>query len=114
MSNWCGHPESIYPRMCRSNNVVSDGSDCQNTCTGFDWCVGYSYKESMSKYCVLYPNVDSCPNGWNYDNTGKSLAKYASDLTDSGTDGGGCFAKRGKIYKSVTHETQRIIAINQY
>ena len=99
MTNWCGHVQGGFPNFCQSHGAP-DFYECQNFCTGLDWCVGYSYLRG-DDYCVLYLNTNSCPRGWTYERVGK-VAQSASELKPyTKKSGGNCFAKKGKASKFI-------------
>ena len=96
MTHNCAHVEGGRLTQCSKQDF-----NCQDTCKGLDWCLGYS-QQINGPWCLLYPNTDSCPNGWRK-YSGPSTAPFtvatsSSQLTSDTTDsvrGYNCFAKRG-------------------
>ena len=86
-SDYCGHVQGGYPARCYKVE-----SHCEEHCTAFSWCIGYSYDEINS--CALMTSTDSCSNGWTF-HSGNTAAK-SSDLEPSPSafySGYNCMAK---------------------
>ena len=57
-TKYCGHVKGGFPYGC--SKMIAGG--CQNLCTTFNWCVGYSYDGNRN--CALMSSSRSCPEGW--------------------------------------------------
>ena len=75
---------------------------CQQSCSSYAWCVGYSTscRSSSDCYCNLHSSSTSCPSGLRYIRYGYT-AYTASNLITSSWKGSGrlCRAKLGKVPK---------------
>ena len=58
---------------------VRQESRCEELCSAFQWCVGYSSIASES-YCTIYTLSGGCGHGTNMLNTYERIAKTIADL----------------------------------
>lgn len=90
----CKHTDGGSPYGCKS----SVARNCENDCTKFDECIGFS----QGKYCYLYPSSKSCPAGWM--TASGSIARTPDSLTVAGSSWSpnyNCKTKKGMISHKV-------------
>ena len=93
----CHHVDGGLPNRCYCKDGECPAS-CQNACSSYGWCVGYSDRQSkFLEGCILHSSSSSCSSGWHLA-PGK-LAKTASQLIASSVSGWKCMAKLGKVSK---------------
>ena len=103
----CGHLLGGYPGRCKSPVTKHvNSADCENQCTSFAPCIGYSHSNiTYPQACVIITSTAwSCPYnpGAPYDYVDGAIASTASELIATtmmtGMEGSGfnCMVKPGK------------------
>ena len=100
LTHMCGHVMGGFPALCaaRPKIVPLSLSDCENACTNFYDCKGYSFKESEGYCNLMTTKENNCPLDYYYF-PGHYTVDSNSIIASSSPMGEGynCMAKSGMI-----------------